>query len=64
MRLNLEMKIVGLVVITLLIGSLFIGFSGVSFIQDDIRDIVDIYSNATIEFIKNAIETTMITGNA
>ncbi len=64
MKLNLEMKIVGLVVITLFIGSLCIGFLGISFIQDDIRDIVDIYSNTTIDFIKNAIETTMITGNA
>ncbi len=64
MKLNLEMKIVGLVVITLFIGSLCIGFLGFLFVQDDIRDIVDIYSNTTIDFIKHAIETTMITGNA
>ncbi|MDP3296664.1 MAG: phosphate/phosphite/phosphonate ABC transporter substrate-binding protein [Thermodesulfovibrionia bacterium] len=64
MKLNLEVKIVGLVVGTLFIGSLCIGFFGVAFIRGDIRDIVDTYSNTAISFIKYAIEETMVTGNA
>ena len=63
MKLNLEAKIIGPVVATFLIGALCIGFLGITFVRNDIRDIVDTYSNTAIGFIKYAIEETMATGN-
>jgi methyl-accepting chemotaxis protein len=64
MKSSLEIKIVGLVVITLIVGSLVMGFVGVTFVKSDIRDIAGKYSDSTINFIIYAIEETMITGNA
>ncbi|MBI4698846.1 MAG: HAMP domain-containing protein [Nitrospirae bacterium] len=63
MKLNLEMKIVGLVVITMIIGSLCIGIMAVTFARSDVSGIIDTYSNTTISFIQHAIEETMMTGN-
>ncbi|MEK7238266.1 MAG: methyl-accepting chemotaxis protein, partial [Nitrospirota bacterium] len=63
MKLNLEAKIIGPVVATFLIGALCIGFFGIIFVRNDVRDIVDTYSNTAIGFIKYAIEETMATGN-
>lgn len=63
MKLNLEAKIIGPVVATFLIGALCIGFFGIIFVRNDVRDIVDTYSNTAIGFIKYAIEETMAAGN-
>jgi methyl-accepting chemotaxis protein len=64
MRRGLEMKIVGLVVITFIIGAFIIGFLGITFVKRDIRSIVDLYTGSTLDFITYAIEETMATGNA
>jgi methyl-accepting chemotaxis protein len=61
---SLEIKIVGLVIFTLIIASLGIGFMSIKFIRTDIYNLVDMYSGKSVDFIKDAIEETMITGNA
>ena len=63
MKLSLEHKIVGLVIVILIICAIVIGFIGVTFIRADIRYIVDTYSGSTINFIKYAIEETLVTGD-
>lgn len=64
MNIKLEVKIVGLVVTVLFLAALLMGIFSVNFIRGDIEKIVDAYSNTTVDFIKYAVEETMITGNA
>ena len=64
MDVKLEIKIVGLVVIALLLAALLIGFISIKFVRTDVREIVNTYSNTSVDFIKYAIEETMVTGNA
>ncbi len=64
MNIKLEVKIVGLVVTVLFLAALLMGIFSVNFIRRDIEKIVDTYSNTTADFIKYAVEETMITGNA
>ncbi|HDH01139.1 MAG TPA: HAMP domain-containing protein, partial [Nitrospirae bacterium] len=64
MNLKLEFKIVGMVIITLLIGAVSIGFMSIKFLRTDMNNLVDTYTGEAITFMKHAIEETMITGNA
>lgn len=61
--LSLEIKIVGLVIITLGIASLSIGIMSSRFIRTDIYNLVNMYSSINVDFVKDAIEETMTTGN-
>ncbi|MCK5139506.1 MAG: methyl-accepting chemotaxis protein, partial [Thermodesulfovibrionia bacterium] len=64
MKWNLEHKVVGLVIASLILYVLFIGLISIAFIRTDIRYIVDTYSGSTIDFIKYSIEESLVTGNA
>jgi len=61
---SLEIKIVGLVICTLIIASIGVGFMSIRFIRTDIYNIADLYSSKNIDFIEDAIKETMITGNS
>jgi|Deesub1362A_J573_1020465.scaffolds.fasta_scaffold00375_21 methyl-accepting chemotaxis protein len=61
---SLEIKIVGLVIFTLIVASIAIGVMSIKFIRTDIYRLVDVYSGNSVDFIKDAIEETMLTGDA
>lgn len=63
MDVKLEIKIVGLVIIALLISALLSVILSIYFIRNDTGRIVSIYSGISVDFIKYAIEETMVTGN-
>lgn len=59
---SLEVKIVALVVTVLVIASLIIGVTSSRFIRTDILNIVDVYSDSSANFAKNAVEEAMVAG--
>ncbi len=60
---SLEIKIVGLVITALVMACLIIGILSSRFIQTDIINLVDMYSNITTDLVKDAVEETMVTGD-